>query len=98
MEHRHKGRFRVIHAKTGDLLVTFRCETEHQSVDVLTLAKALPQYECKNISIAKVVWDDYDEVTVFVKAKKVPEGQKKKVKEKRAKARRKRRKRRISKG
>jgi hypothetical protein len=98
MEHRHKGRFRILHAKTGELLATYFCEEDHRAVDVQTLGRALPQYECKNISIAKVVWDDYDEVTVFVKAKKVPEGQKKKVKEKRAKARGKRRKRRISKG
>ena len=94
MEHRHKGRFRILHAKTGELLATFFCEKDHRSVDVLTLGKALPQYECKNISIAKVVWEDYDEVTVFVKAKKVPEGQKEKVKEKRARRKKKRRKRR----
>ena len=94
MEHRHKGRFRVIHAKTGELLATFRCEEDHQSIDMLALAKALPQYKCKNISIAKVLWDDYDEVTVFVKAKKEPEGQKKKVKEKRARRRRRQRKKR----
>ena len=86
MEHRHKGRFRVIHAKTGELLATFRCEEDHLAVDVQTLGRALPQYECKNISIAKVVWDDYDEVTVYVKAKKLPEGQKMKEKEKRVKA------------
>ena len=94
MEFRHRGRFKIIHAKTDEHLATFHCEEGHRSVGLPTLREALPQHDSKSVSIDKVVWDDYDEVTVFVKARKRSEDRKDEAKEKRVKRRRKRRKRR----
>lgn len=91
MEFRHKGHFRIIHAKTGELLATFPCEEDNQSVDMPTLRRFLPDYERKNMSIARVVWEGYDEVAVFVKAKKKPDDPKGSARDKRIARRRKRR-------
>ena len=88
MEFRHKGRFRIIDVETGERLETIFCEEGKDTVDVRTLGKLLPRLADKFFTITRVVWDDYDEINLYVRTEEKPEGPKENTGRRKQKSRR----------
>ena len=64
-ERRIRGKFRVVDARTGEVLGSYFNDEGYCAIDTDLIRKELPQFE-ENVRIVKVNWPDYAEVEVFV--------------------------------
>ena len=68
-DRRTRGRFRVQHADTGEVLGVYFNDEGYSSMDLPTLKEMYPQYNKRSLRITGVTWPEFGEVVIQVKGK-----------------------------
>ena len=69
-DRRTRGRFRVVHDGTGEMLGVYFNDEGYSSMDLSRLREMYPQYNKWSLRITGVSWPEFGEVVIHVKGKK----------------------------
>ena len=72
-DRRTRGRFRVQHADTGEVLGVYFNDEGYSSMDLPTLKELFPGYNKWSLRITGITWPEFGEVVIHVKGKKAIE-------------------------
>ena len=68
-DRRTRGRFRVQHAETGEILGIYFNDKGYKSMDLPMLKELFPQYNKRSLRIVGIEWPEFGEVVIQVKGK-----------------------------
>ena len=68
-DRRTRGRFRVVHADTGEVLGVYFNDEGYSSMDLPTIKVLFPGYNKRSLRITGVTWPEFGEVVIQVKGK-----------------------------
>ena len=69
-DRRTRGRFRVQHADTDEVLGIYFNDEGYASLDLPTLKEMFPEYNKWSLRITGVSWPEFGEVVIHVRGKK----------------------------